>query len=48
MTGRRARLCELDPVYCDRIIARWEAFANDEAEQIACGLGAASAQDLAA
>lgn len=37
MTGRRARLCELDPVYCDRIIARWEAFAKDDAEQIACG-----------
>ena len=24
-TGRRARLCELDPVYCDRILRRWEA-----------------------
>jgi DNA modification methylase len=48
MTGRRARLCELDPVYCDRIIARWEAFARDDAEQIACGLGAAFAQHLAA
>jgi DNA modification methylase len=48
MTGRRARLCELDPIYCDRIIARLEAFARDDAEQIACGLGAASAQDLAA
>jgi DNA modification methylase len=30
-TGRRARLCELDPVYCDRIIARWERFAKDDA-----------------
>ena len=29
--------CELDPVYCDRIIARWEAYANDEAEQVVCG-----------
>jgi DNA modification methylase len=48
MTGRRARLCELDPIYCDRIIARWEAFAKDDAEQIACGLGAASMQDIAA
>jgi hypothetical protein len=28
---------ELDPVYCDRIIARWEAYAKDEAELIACG-----------
>ena len=37
-TGRRARICELDPVYCDLIIRRWEAYAKDEAEQIACGL----------
>jgi DNA modification methylase len=35
-TGRRARLIELDPVYCDRIIRRWEIFATDEAELIAC------------
>jgi DNA modification methylase len=35
-TGRRARLIELDPVYCDRIIRRWEIFARDEAELIAC------------
>jgi len=33
-TGRRAYLCELDPVYCDRIIARWEAYAKDDAELI--------------
>jgi len=38
-TGRRGYLCELDPVYCDRIIARWEAYAHDEAERIeACGI----------
>ena len=36
-TGRRAYLCELDPIYCDRIIARWEAYANDDAEQLLCG-----------
>jgi DNA modification methylase len=34
-TGRRARLCELDPVYCDRILSRWEAFAKDEAVLVA-------------
>jgi DNA modification methylase len=34
-TGRRAYICELDPVYCDRIIQRWETYANDEAERIA-------------
>ena len=37
-TGRRGYLCEYDPVYCDRIIARWENFAKDEAVQLACGI----------
>jgi DNA modification methylase len=37
-TGRHGRLCELDPIYCDRIIRRWEMFAKDEAELIACGI----------
>jgi DNA modification methylase len=36
-TGRRARVCELDPVYCDRILSRWETFAKDDAELVACG-----------
>ena len=31
-TGRRARVCELDPIYCDRILHRWEIFAKDDAE----------------
>ena len=42
-TGRRAYLCELDPVYCDRILSRWETYAKDEAERIACGLVRADA-----
>jgi DNA modification methylase len=29
--GRRARLIELDPVYVDRIVRRWQAFAHDDA-----------------
>ena len=37
-TGRRGYLCELDPIYCDRIIRRWEAYAKDDAELIACGI----------
>ena len=37
-TGRRAFLCELDPVYCVRILRRWEAYAKDEAERVACGI----------
>lgn len=36
-TGRCAYLCELDDIYCDRIIARWEAYARDEAEQLLWG-----------
>jgi len=36
-TGRRGYLCELDPIYCDRILARWEAYAKDGAEQTVCG-----------
>ena len=36
-TGRRARLVELDVIYCDRILARWERLAKDAAEQLVCG-----------
>ena len=36
-TGRRGYLCELDPVYCDRIVRRWEVFAKDEAVLAATG-----------
>lgn len=36
-TGRRAYLCEIDPIYCDRIIARWEVYAHDEAVRLAQG-----------
>ena len=37
-TGRRAYLMELDPIYCDRIIHRWETYAKDGGELIACGV----------
>lgn len=32
--GRKARLMELDPKYCDVIIARWEKFTGQTAEKI--------------
>lgn len=32
--GRRARLMELDPHYCDVILARWEKFTGMKAEKI--------------
>ncbi len=38
-TGRHAFLCEIDPIYCDRIIRRWEIYAKDDAEQLICGVG---------
>jgi DNA modification methylase len=37
-TGRRGFLCELEPLYCDRILRRWETYARDDAELVACGL----------
>ena len=30
-TTRRARLIEIDPLYVDRIVRRWEAYAKDDA-----------------
>lgn len=37
-TGRRGYLCELDPLYCDRIIRRWQLYARDDAILEAAGL----------
>ena len=28
-TGRRAFVCEIDPIYCDRIVARWEVMKDN-------------------
>lgn len=36
-TGRRARLMELDPLYCDVIIRRWQAFTGKIATLAASG-----------
>lgn len=33
-TGRRGYLCEMDRTNCDRTLARWEAYAKDDAEQL--------------
>jgi DNA modification methylase len=30
-TGRRSRLMELDPKYCDVIVKRWEEFTGKKA-----------------
>jgi DNA modification methylase len=34
-TGRKAYLMELDPLYCDVIVERWEKFTGRKAERIA-------------
>jgi DNA modification methylase len=34
-TGRRAFLMELDPLYCDVIVTRWEQFTGKKAERLA-------------
>ena len=47
-TKRRARLVELDPIYCDRILARWEAIAKDDAVQLVCGWPLQAAERVAA
>jgi DNA modification methylase len=36
-TGRRARIAELDPLYVDRIVRRWQAYASDDAVLKATG-----------
>ena len=33
-TKRIARLCELDPLYCDQILDRWDRYTKDQAECI--------------
>mgnify|MGYP001793286358 CR=1 FL=1 len=47
-TRRRAFLCELDPVCCDQILARYEAYAKDAAVQLICGLDAQALAKVAA
>lgn len=37
-TGRRARVMELDPIYVDRAIRRWQRFAKDDAIHAETGL----------
>ncbi len=38
MTGRRAFLMELDALYCDVIVQRWEKFTGKKAELISAGV----------
>ncbi len=36
-TGRRARLLEYDPIYCDTIVRRWEHYTGKRATLVATG-----------
>lgn len=36
--GRRARVIELDPAYCDTIIRRWQRWTGDAAVRVAGGM----------
>jgi DNA modification methylase len=36
-TGRRGYLIEIDPVYVDRIVRRWEGYAKDDAILLTTG-----------
>jgi DNA modification methylase len=36
-TGRRAFLVELDALYCDVIVQRWEQFMGKKAQRVPCG-----------
>lgn len=47
-TGRIAYLCELDCVYCDRIITRYEVFAKDEEQLLVCGIDQSLSHRMAA
>lgn len=33
-TGRKALLMELDPLYCDVIVERWQKFTGRKAERV--------------
>lgn len=41
-TGRRAFLMELDPLYCDVIVQRWEKFTSRKAERLRADSNASS------
>ena len=43
-TGRRAFLMEIDALYCDVIVQRWEQFTGRQAERIAAAEEAAHAE----
>lgn len=44
-TGRRARIIEYDPVYCDTIIRRWEAYTGRDAVNVASGFPFAALEE---
>lgn len=43
-TGRKARLIEIDPLYCDVIIRRWQAMTGKTAIAVATGMAFGSSR----
>ena len=37
-TSRKARLIEIDPIYCDQTVRRWQRLTNQEAVHGATGM----------
>lgn len=44
-TGRRAYLIELDPLYCDTIVRRWQAYTGKRAIQLDSGVSFENLED---
>ena len=45
--NRRAFLMEIDPLYCDVIVTRWEQFTGRKAERVEKQLGSKGAKGAA-
>ena len=47
-TGRKALLMEIDPLYCDVIVRRWEEFTGRKADRVAVGANAPAEENAPA
>jgi DNA modification methylase len=44
-TGRKARVIEIDPVYCDRIVRRWQDYTGKRAIHAKTGISFEDLED---
>jgi DNA modification methylase len=47
-TGRKAFLMEIDPLYCDVIVRRWEEFTGRKADRVSVGANAPAEENAPA